>query len=297
MTSSSQRRVFFLRAAALAAALCILGCPSSPPTEVAVAEGVALRWDRTTQVQTLTVDRNLATVRPIVVAENIEKVRNNTVGDALTVREWAKKYGAVAGVNAGFFGDTYDSLGRRKQLVQLCVLEGKVVAPGTPIGTALRTSVGFTESGEAQLAWAVGTEQQGLRRYEKPFKTKAGLTWPVPFAVACGPRLIHKGKVDIADRAEKLVSDVRTGRMALATSGRYLVFCRAESMTYGELARYLVTYFKEKLGAVPDEAMCLDGGPSAQLIYQDGGALREVEPTGVQVPTAILLVPSSTPTK
>ncbi len=294
MTSSSRRRIPSLRAAApLAAALLLVGCPGTSPTEIPVTEGVVFRTDKVAAVQTLTVDHNTATVRPVVVAENLERLRNNVVGDAHTVRDWVQKYGAVAGVNGGFFGDMYDSLGRRKQLVQLCILEGKVVAPGTPVGTALRSTVGFAQNGEAQLAWTVGTEQQGARRYEKPIKTRSGLTWPVQSAVACGPRLIHKGQIDIADRAEKLVSDVKVGRMAVATSGRYLVFCRAESMTYGELARYLMAFFKEKLGAVPDEAMCLDGGPSAQIVFQDGNALKEAEPTGVQVPTAILLMPAS----
>ena len=120
MTSSSHRRAPSLRAAALAAALCLLGgCGGEPPSEVTVAEGVVLRTDKATATQTLTVDRNTATVRPVVVAENLERRRNNVVGDAHTVRDWVQKYGAVAGVNGGFFGDMYDSLGRRKQLFLL----------------------------------------------------------------------------------------------------------------------------------------------------------------------------------
>jgi exopolysaccharide biosynthesis protein len=291
LTSSSRRKHTLRVAASLAAALLLAGCPRQPSSEVNVADGVVFRQDRVALTQTLTVDRNIATIRPMVVAENLEPLRNNIVGDAHTVRDWARKYDAIAGVNGGFFGESYDSLGRRKQLVQLCILEGKIVAPGTPVGEALRSAVGFSESGEAQFAWAAGTELSGVRRYEKPVKTKNPLTWRVQSAVACGPRLIHKEKVDIADRAEKLTSDVRVPRLAVASNGRFLVFCRANAMTYGELARYLMGYFKNTLHSAPEEAMCLDGGPSAQMTYQENGGLQEVEPTGVQVPTAILLVP------
>ncbi|WP_395142690.1 phosphodiester glycosidase family protein [Armatimonas sp.] len=291
MTSSKPRNLTSGAAASLAAALLLTGCTTEPPTEIRVAEGVTFRTDKASGAQTLTVDNTLARIRPIVVAENLQHLRNNLVGDAKTVHEWAQKYGAVAGVNGGFFGESYDSLGRRKQLVQLCVVEGKIVAPGTPVGTALRSAIGFTQSGKPEIAWVVGTEKDGARRYEKPTKAKNGLTWRMDYALACGPRLIHRGKIDVADRAEKLVSDVRTGRMAVALSARYLVFCRADAMTYGELAHSLVEFFKTTLHSSPDEAMCLDGGPSAQMVYQDGGGLKDVEPTGVQVPTAILLVP------
>ena len=293
MTSSKQRSLTSGAAASLAAALLLTGCAAEPPPEVSVAEGITFRTDKASGAQTLTIDQTLAHVRPIVVAENLEHLRNNLVGDAKTVHEWAQKYGAVAGINGGFFGESYDSLGRRKQLVQLCIIDGKVVAPGMPVGTALRSAIGFPSSGGAEVTWAIGTEKDGARRYEKPTKTKNGLTWRMDYALACGPRLIHRGKIDVADRAEKLVSDVRTGRMAVAVSERYLVFYRADAMTYGELARSLVEFFKTTLQSAPDEAMCLDGGPSAQMVYLDGGGLKDVEPTGVQVPTAILLVPVS----
>lgn len=292
MTSSRRRSLDLGAAAPLAAALFLVGCSPEPPTEVSVAEGILFRTDKALGIQTLTMDRNSARVRPIVVAENLERRRNTVIGDAHTVLDWARKYNAIAGINGGFFGESYDSLGRRKQLVQLCVVEGKVVAPGTPVGGALRSAIGFADSGEVQVVWAVGTEQQGARRYEKPTKTKNSLTWRMDYALACGPRLIHRGKIDIADRAEKLVSELRTGRVAVAMNERYLVFCRADAMTYGELARAVTEFFKTTLQSAPDEALCLDGGPSAQLVYRDARGLNDVEPTGVQVPTAILLVPT-----
>jgi exopolysaccharide biosynthesis protein len=293
LTSSSHRRSTSLRAAALVAALCILGaCGGEPPTEITVTDGVIFRTNKALGVQTLTVDLSIAKVRPMVVAEHLEHPRNNVVGDANTVLDWARKYNAVAGVNAGFFGDTYDSLGRRKQLVQLCILDSKVVAPGTPIGTSLRSAIGFSASGKPEIAWVAGTEQTGIRRFEKPVKTKTGTTWRMESAVAAGPRLIHREKIDISDRAERLLSDFKTTRLAVAISDQYLIFCRADAMTYGELARYLTDYFKTTLQTRPSEALCLDGGPSAQLVYQDGDVLKDVDPTGVQVPTAILLVPT-----
>lgn len=292
--TSSRRGHSGLRAAALAVALLIGGACNTPtPQEQELVPGVVFRRDTTQGTQTLTIERAIAQVRPVVVAENLEKIRNNTVGDAHTVQEWARKYDAIAGVNGGFFGETYDSLGRRKQLVQLCVVEGKVVAPGAPVGSALRSGIGFTGSGEPEISWVVGNEKSGALRYERPVKSKQAVTWRMESAVAAGPRLIHRGKIDIADRAEKLVSDVRVTRMAVAFNERYLVFCRADAMTYGELARSLVEFYKKQLQSAPDEALCLDGGPSAQLVYRGPGSgpLQDVEPTGVQVPSAILLLP------
>jgi hypothetical protein len=46
---------------------------------------------------------------------------------------------------------------------------------------------------------------------------------------------------------------------------------------------------------MPRDALCMDGGPSAQIAYRDPDSARTVdaEPTGVMVPVAILLVPTA----
>ena len=67
---------------------------------------------------------------------------------------------------------------------------------------------------------------------------------------------------------------------------------RADAAEYEDVANFLEDYFRRRHGAQVEDAMCLDGGPSAQLVYRDtDGALRDAEPTGVRVPTAILLLP------
>jgi hypothetical protein len=67
-------------------------------------------------------------------------------------------------------------------------------------------------------------------------------------------------------------------------------------MEFTDVATYLTDYFARAHQSSPREAMCLDGGPSAQLVYRANGALVDVEPTGVLVPTAILLVPNQSET-
>jgi exopolysaccharide biosynthesis protein len=296
-----------LKAAALCvAAFSVLGCQNqnaaSPPTEVQVVSGVVYRSDTVRKIQTLTTDLRAGSVIPIVVAENVTRIGNNFVGDAKSVSDWAQKYNAIGGLNAGFFGETYDLLGKRKQLVQLAIIDGKVVAPGSatastarPGESYLRSAVGFTRSGIPEICWATGKTSSGARRSERAVSPESTALWPVTSAVACGPRLIHLGKISVSDRDERLVSHGALSRAFVAydKTQRFLVMGRADGINFSELAVYLQKFFTETLHAKISEAMCLDGGPSAQLVYRaENNRLTNVEPTGVSVPTAILLVPN-----
>lgn len=255
--------------------------------------------------QTLIVDLATTSVRPVIVAQNVSRDKNNFVGDAFTVREWCEKNGAVGGLNGGYFGVTYDEIGSRKQIVQLAVVDGKVVAPGsdtpssrTPGERYLRSVVGFYADGRPEITWATGTVKNVIRTYEAPTNPSRRRTWTgVRYAVACGPRLFAAGKRRITDNEERLVSPGNLIRAFVAydvdAAGKpaHFLMGRADSATYAEVADFLEQYFGKHFRSTPREAMCLDGGSSGQLVYRSEQTLVDAEPTGVRVPTALLLIP------
>lgn len=258
-------------------------------------------------MQTLTVDLAAAEVKLATAADNIERRGNNFIGDCKTVKEWAEKYGAVAGMNATFFGNTYDDVGRRKQIVGLLVKEGRVAAPFGFVKVAdasgtkyTRSAFGVTASGKPEIVWATGTMSAPPKRYSAAVhpgvSPTAGTQWNVVFAAGCGPRLFAAGRRSLADREERLVSAGKYSRAFVAYDfegggPRRLVFGRADGMEYAEVADYLTAFFRREFDTSPEEALCMDGGPSAQLVYRDNGALQDAEPTGVLVPTALLVLP------
>lgn len=273
---------------------------------VEVAPGITFRRDVKSGVQLLDVDLAVAQLKPIVVAEKVDNHKGNFVGNAKTVREWADQRGALGGINGGFFGDTYDQFGRRKQIVQLAVVDGKVVAPGSAIPSKsessgdryTRSAIGFSASGTPDMVWGTGTAKTGPRRRSDPNSPEESQPWNVPQAVACGPRLFAGGIRRLTHREERLNSPGRLARAFVAFDyengvPRHLVLGRADAMEFSHVADFLAAYFPEAHGSTPREAMCLDGGPSAQVVYRDpkSGTLTDAEPTGVLVPTAILLVP------
>ena len=69
----------------------------------------------------------------------------------------------------------------------------------------------------------------------------------------------------------------------------HLVFGVADTMRYEEVARYLIEYFNGAHGSRVAEAMCLDGGASSQLVVKTTEGIEDLRPTGVFVPTAIVL--------
>lgn len=280
------------------------GCGRREAAEVAVASGVTFRRDARAGVQVLDVDLMAARAQPVVVAANVSREGNNFVGDCKTAREWAEQFGAVGGMNAGFFGETYDDLGRRKQIVGLAMAAGKVVAPGgavvstrTPGERFLRAAFGVSVRGTPDVAWASGARSGFVRRYDDVVNPGPGTPWAVTSAVACGPRLFVRGRRRITDREERLVHPERVPRAFVAYDvgpngrPRRLLLGRADAMDFSQVADWLEGYFSSRHGSRPHDALCLDGGPSAQLVYRDGNTLRDAEPTGVLVPTAILLVP------
>ncbi len=150
------------------------------------------------------------------------------------------------------------------------------------------------------IAWAAGSARVGARRYPEPLNPKNGTPWDVYSAVACGPRLFVRGQRQITDREERLVSPGALPRAFAAydlVNGRpgHFILGRADAMEFTEVADYLDAYFRRVHGTAPHDALCLDGGPSAQLVYRDGETLLDAEPTGVLVPTAILLLPKNRP--
>ena len=206
------------------ALLALSGCPGSATQDsVAVAPGVTFRREPG-GFQLLDIDLNAARgVRPVVVAENIERVRNNFVGDARTVPEWVEKYGALGGINGGFFGNTYDEVGQRKQIVQLALTGGKVVAPGSDTASSdfpderyLRSAVGFHADGTPEITWAIGTVKHVVKRYDDPVNPRPGRAWRVQSAVACGPRLFDGGRRRITAREERLASPGKESRAFVA---------------------------------------------------------------------------------
>ena len=290
--------------------LCAAGCRQTPAGRqaatvavVKVAPGVVFERDENAGIQVLTVDLQTAHVRPVIALANVERVRNNFVGDAKTVREWAGENHAVAGINANFFGETYDTLGHRKQIVGLAIANGTVVAPGSmaegrslPHTRRVRSVFGVNAQNEPEIAWATGTKKSGPRKYPSPVDPDTSFVWPVRFAAACGPRLWANGAVHLGDREEWLVDSHRASRAFVAydmENGKpaHLLLGRADASDYAGVAAYLEVYFKREFHSVPHEAMCFDGGPSAQLVYQNNGRLEDAQATGVLVPTALLLVP------
>ena len=138
----------------------------------------------------------------------------------------------------------------------------------------------------------------GPRRRSEPNSPEGSQPWAVQEAVACGPRLFAGGIRRLTHREERLNSPGRLARAFVAFdyengAPRHLVLGRADAMEFTHIADYLASYFPDAHGTTPREAMCLDGGPSAQVVYRDpqSGKLTDAEPTGVFVPTAILLVP------
>ncbi|MBC8141327.1 MAG: phosphodiester glycosidase family protein [Armatimonadetes bacterium] len=299
----------FFRPAVLFAALFSCSCVPPAPADTApvtVTPGVV--FERHTGFQTLAVDLDKANVVPAVVAQNVTRQGNNFVGDAFTVRDWCEKRGAVAGINGGFFGQSYDDLGTRKQIVQLCVVDGKVVAPGsdtpstrTPGERYLRSAIGFHADGTPEIVWATGTVKNVIRAYGSPTNPDTKQTWAnLRSAVACGPRLYAGGVRRISDKEERLVSEPALIRAFVAYDTgdtgkpRHFVMGRADAATYAQVADFLAVFYKKQYGTEPIEAMCLDGGSSGQIVYEKNGRLVDAEATGVRVPTAILLLPRRT---
>lgn len=280
-----------------------IGCRSGSGVRserTAIHEDVVLFKDSTAGVQLLDV-RVGGAILPTVIAEQVDRIGGNHVGNARTVADWVDRTHAIAGVNGGFFGDTYDSEGKRRQIVQMAVVADSVVAPGGAVKTMpgtdrryLRSAIGFTAGGHPRIEWAAGTRRLGPRKASGPESPFVVRPWDVQSAVSCGPRLIHRGAIRITAQEERLASPRRTARTFVAYdesegSAGHLILGIADAMRYEEVAAYLADYFEREHGTRVAEAMCLDGGASSQLVARTKSGIEDLRPTGVHVPTAILL--------
>jgi hypothetical protein len=273
--------------------------PGAKVRGTTLAPGIVLRRFQRgiSGVRVIDVDLS-APVRVEVAAEEIAVRGGRITGAAHTVPDWLKATGAVAGINGGFFGETVTD--RHKEIVGLLKRAGRVrVAAPTyrsrPERHAYaRSALGFTRAGTPDIGWVISLpgDPQALRRHPEPQFNGAGVRWRVQDALACGPRLIRDGKVEVADRAERLVSRGMLPRTFVGYGGpqnRYLALCTADAMEFTECAGFLAQYFRAHHNAPCAEAMCLDGGASTQTAWREGKEIRTEPVSGVTVPTALLV--------
>lgn len=269
---------------------------------VSVAPGVVVR----------TANRGLATVRVIdvdlakpgvrvgIAAEEIAVREKRITGRARTVPDWLRRTGAVAGVNGGFFGATVGE--EFKEIVGLLKLDGRVRSAAPVLRSRstgkryARSAFGVASSGTPRIDWVTSRpgSPQLLRLHTTAEFTQPGPAWAVREAVACGPRLIRAGRIEVADRAERLVSRGALPRTFLGYAERdgkprHLVLCATEGMEFADCARFLADYFRRYHKLPCREAMALDGGGSTQAAWREGGAVRSGPGTSVTVPTAVLV--------
>ncbi len=269
----------------------------------AVAPGVTTRQLQQGLATVRVIDVDLAHpgVRVEVAADDIAFRNRLITGKSLSVEEWVQSRGAVAGINGGFFGKTVGP--EHKEIVGLLKLDGRVRVAGPVYRSRperhayARSAFGLTANGRPRMAWVTSRpgSPQTLRAHPEPQFKDGSQPWDVRQALACGPRLIHNGKIEIATRRERLASPGSLPRTFLGYSagkgnrpGR-LVLCTTDGMEFEDCARFLADYFRKYHRVACAEAMALDGGASTQAVWKEGGALRSDFATGVTVPTAILV--------
>jgi Phosphodiester glycosidase len=223
------------------------------------------------------------------------------VGDAFTLPVWCRLTGAVGGINGGFFGQ--EIAPGRKEVIGLLQLDGRVQAPaalyrsrGNRRITYAHSAFGVGGDGRPLIDWVVSDrrDRRRLLCYPRPEGLHDGRPWGARSALAGGPRLIHQGRVAVAARAERLASPGALPRTfvgyAVSRKGaRHLVLATASAFAYADAACFLREYFVREYGVACEEATCLDGGPSSQLAYRSGHAVRSGLETDTAVPTCVLV--------
>lgn len=277
-----------------------------PPDGQVVATGIVVRRERhgLLAVRVIEVDLAAPGVRVEVAAGEIALRSGQVTGRARTLPAWLRATGAVAGINGGFFGTAVG--GEYRGIVGLLKREGRVRAAAPvyrarPSGRGYaRAALGFTRAGRPYVAWVTSRpgDPQQLRRHPEPDQLEPARPWHVHQALACGPRLLREGKIEVTDRAERLVSAGPLPRTfvgfggpggAAAAPPRYLLLCAADGMEFTECARFLREYFPRRgLGACR-EGMALDGGGSTQAAWRERGAVSADPDPGTAVPTALLV--------
>lgn len=288
-------------------ALTTRGCPNGgPKTPVArdaqPAPGVKIRQMKqgASYVRVIDVDLGQPGVRLQVAADEIALRQGLVTGRARTLPDWLERTGAVAGINGGFFGKSLEP--DFKEIVGLLKMDGRVRKAGPvyharPQGTRYsRCAFGQTRRGELRMSWVTSRpgDPQALFAHAQPELAGRGEAWEVEQALACGPRLVREGKVEITQRGERLASPGALPRTFLGFGGPNprkprVVLCAAEGMEFEECAQFLTSYFRSSYGTPCREGMCLDGGASTQAAWREGGKVVSDLPFSTTVPTALLV--------
>ena len=140
--------------------------PASVPKGDLLAPGVVHRAIATGESSGIDViDTDLATARAYwhFVTGGTVLSQGQIVGQAETPRDWLIRWGGLAAVNGGYFGEYEDAQGR-KDYVGLLVQKGKVrhAAPpltgqgsaAIPRGRYVRSAFGLTAAGRPMIVWA-----------------------------------------------------------------------------------------------------------------------------------------------
>lgn len=297
--------------------LCFVGCSHTPlsrttppqrPADYLVTSGLVYREFPTgdalspvSDAAVLDLDLQKSDLKLRIAVEKDEAVNGRTYAASNTVREWCRQAEALGGVNGGFFGTTD---GTRKETIGLLATEGVIRSSGRlvrspehPERQFARCVFGLDGEGTPHIGWAVGQRGRGalLTEYSTPLNPISACFWKADAAVACGPRLVEAGRVNVTDRQERLVSPPPLRRTFVAYSlekgkPRHLVLGIANAMTFENVASFLQSYFRAYHGTACAEAMCLDGGSSTQLAYRTPTGYSNAIAGRVTVPTALLIV-------
>jgi hypothetical protein len=295
--------------AALSLALTRLGCGNqraSVTAPASVAPGVSLRQVKAgvATVRVIDVDLGVPGVRVDIAADDIAVREGRITGRARPVSEWLETTGAVAGVNGGFFGERVGD--EFKEIVGLLKLDGRVrvAAPRYHSTQAdadySRSAFGVTQEGRPFIDWVTSRPgaPQSLRAHAKAEFSGPGSPWEVQDAVACGPRLIREGKVEVSFRGERLASPGQLPRTFVGHAqppgqARRLVLCAADGMEFEDCAQFLMEYFQRQYGVPCAEGMCMDGGSSTQVAWREraaeGTRITTELHSSITVPTALVV--------
>lgn len=269
--------------------------------DVPAAPGVTVRHAQVglSAVRVIDVDLGSGNTRVEVVAQEIRLRDGLVTGRARTLPDWLSATGAVAGVNGGFFGKTAGT--EYKEIVGLLKQDGRVRA-AAPLYRSRqsgerysRSALGFTRLGTPRMAWVSSRpgKPSMLLSHPGPEVTEDAPSWTVQQAVACGPRLVRDGRVNITYRGERLASPGMLPRTFVGFGGgrekRHLVLCAADGMEFSGCAQFLMEYFRREHGVPCSEGMCMDGGASTQAAWREGGAIHTDPDPGTTVPTALLV--------
>ena len=280
--------------------LALRGCPGEPGKQVEekrVHPAVVVRrvpvGDDASYVRVI--DADLSGARIEIAAEDIARRQNRITGRARSVADWVEHTGAMAGVNGGFFGEAAGP--EHLEIVGLLKVDGRVRSAGPTYHSRssgadyARSAFGIDANGRPRISWVTSRrgDPQALFSHAGAELHDRGTRWSVREAVACGPRLIREGAIEVSYRGERLASPGALPRTFLGFSDRRVVLAAATGMEFSDCAAFMKRYFREAHGEVCREAMALDGGASTQAAWRENGAIRTDSPLNIEVPTALLV--------